>query len=60
MFSGEITFYLKRIGTEKKCGLVIFTDMNTYILKKSKSFKIFLKENYAIALKCCYLLTKKL
>ena len=33
------------------CELVMFIiDMNTYILTEGRNFKIFLKENYAIAL----------
>ena len=41
------------------CGLVVFTDMNTYILTEGgRSFKTFLKENYAVALDSCYLFTK--
>ena len=34
--------------------------MNTYILTEGRNFKIFLKENYAIALDSCYLFTKKM
>ena len=40
------------------CGLVVFIDMNTYILTGGRSFKTLLKENYAIALDSCYLFTK--
>ena len=32
------------------CGLVVLTDVNTYLLTVDSSFKIFLKKNYAIAL----------
>ena len=32
------------------CELAIINDMNTYILTEDRSFKTFLKENYAIAL----------
>ena len=32
------------------CGLVVFIDVNTYLLTVDSSFKIFLKKNYAIAL----------
>ena len=41
------------------CGLVIFTDMNTYmyiLTEGGRSFKTF-KENYAVALDSCYLFT---
>ena len=31
------------------CGLVVFIDLNTYILTKGRDFIMFLKENYAIA-----------
>ena len=41
-------------------GLVVFIDMNTYILTKSWNFKTFLKENYAITLDSCYLFAKKM
>ena len=40
-------------------GLVVFIDMNTCILKEGGNFKTFLKKNYAIALECCSLFTKK-
>ena len=40
--------------------LVVFVDMDTYILTENRNFKTFLKENYAIALDSCYLFTKKL
>ena len=33
------------------CGLVVFIDLNTYILKGT-NFKTFLKEYYAVALEC--------
>ena len=40
------------------CGLAVFIDMNTYILTEgSRSFKIFLTENYTFALDSCYLFT---
>ena len=42
------------------CGIVVFIDMNTYILTKGRNFKTFLKENYAIALDSCYLFFKKM
>ena len=43
------------------CGLVVFIDMNMYILtEKAWSFKTFFKGNYAIALDSCYLFTKKM
>ena len=38
-------------------GLVVFIDMNTYILTEGKDFKAFLKQNYAITLERCYLFT---
>ena len=42
------------------CKLVIFIDMSMYILTETgRRFKIFLKENDAIALDSCYLFTKK-
>ena len=42
------------------CGLVIFIAVSTiWILTEVRSFKTFLKENYAIALDSCYLFTKK-
>ena len=40
--------------------LVVFVDMNTYILTIGRNFKTFLKENYVIALGSCYLSTKKM
>ena len=43
------------------CELVIFMDINTYILTESSgNFKTFFKENYAIALCSCYMLKKML
>ena len=41
------------------CGLVVFIDINTYILTGGKNLKIFLQENYTIVLDNCYLFTKK-
>ena len=42
------------------CRLVVFIDMNIYKLTEGgRSFKTFLKENYAIALDRCYVFTKK-
>ena len=38
-------------------GLVVFIDMNTYILTEGRSFRTFLEENYAIALNSYF--TKK-
>ena len=36
------------------CGLVVFIDINKYILTEGgRSFKTFLKDNYAIALDSC-------
>ena len=37
------------------CELVVFIDMNAYILIEGRSFKTILKENYAVALNSCYL-----
>ena len=34
--------------------LVIFIDMNTYILTERRNFKTFWKENYAVGLDSCY------
>ena len=42
------------------CGLVVFIDMNIYILIEGRNFKTFLKENYAVALGSYYIFTKKL
>ena len=41
------------------CGLVVFIDINTYILTGGKNLKIFLQENYTVVLDNCYLFTKK-
>ena len=41
------------------CWLVVFIDMNTYILPESRTSKTFLEENYPIAFSSCYLFTKK-
>ena len=41
------------------CGLVVFIDINTYILTGGKNLKIFLQENYTIVLDNFYLFTKK-
>ena len=38
-------------------GLVVFIDMNTYILTEGRNFKTFLKENYAVDLDSCYIFT---
>ena len=37
------------------CGLLVFTNMNTYILTEDTNLKTFLKEKYLIALDCCNL-----
>ena len=42
------------------CGLVVFIDMNMYILREGRNFKTFLKENYAIALDSKIILNMKL
>ena len=42
------------------CGLVVFIDMNKYIVTEGRSFKAFLKENYAVVWESCYLFTKKM
>ena len=39
---------------------VILRGMNNYILTEGRNFKVFWKENYAIALDGCCLLTKKM
>ena len=41
------------------CGLVVFTDMSTFILTECSNFKIFLKDNYAVTLGSCYYLPNK-
>ena len=44
-----------------RCGLVVFVDMNTYILTEGTNFKTFLKEKYPIALTVVsYIFTKKM
>ena len=55
--NGEIMFHFKGIGVlQRTFGIVIFIDMNTYVLNGT-NFKMFLKENYTIALlDSCYLL----
>ena len=35
------------------CGLMVFIVMKTYMLTESENFKLFLKENYQIALDIC-------
>ena len=40
------------------CGLVVFVDMNTYILTENRNFKTFLKKNYAVDWESFYLFTK--
>ena len=42
------------------CEIVVFTDMDTYILKEGRNFKTFLKEIYAVVLDSCYMFTKKM
>ena len=43
------------------CGLVeVFIDISTYTLTEDRSFKPFLKEDYAIGLGSSYLFTKKM
>ena len=39
-------------------GLIVFIDINMYLLTESRNFKTFLKENYVIAWDSCYLFTK--
>ena len=41
------------------CELVVFVDMNAYILTEVRIFKAILKEIHAIALGSCCMLTKK-
>ena len=41
------------------CGMMVFTDMNTYILTEGRNFKSFLQKKYAIASDSCYLFTKE-
>ena len=55
--NGEIMFHFKRIGVlQRTFGIVVFIDMNTYVFNGT-NFKMFLKENYTIALlDSCYLL----
>lgn len=38
---------------------LVFIDIYTPILTDGRNFQIILKENYAVALKGCYLFTKK-
>ena len=40
------------------CGLVVFMDMNTYILTENRNFKTFLKKNYAVDWESFYVFTK--
>ena len=42
------------------CGPMVFIDMNAYILAEDRNFKTFLKKDYAVALNCCYMSTKKM
>ena len=37
------------------CELLVFTNMNTYMLTEDTNLKRFLKEKYSIALDCCNL-----
>ena len=57
MFANGEMFHFKRIGVlQRTFGIVVFIDMNTYVLNGT-NFKMFLKENYTIALlDSCYLL----
>ena len=41
------------------CKLVVFIDINTYILIEDRNFKTFMKENYGITLDNCYVFTKE-
>ena len=41
------------------CELVVFVEMNWYILTQGRDFKTLLRENYAIVWDSYYLLTKK-
>ena len=41
------------------CKLVVFIDINTYILPGDRNFKTFMKENHGITLDNCYVFTKE-
>ena len=59
---GVVCFISRTRGYVLKstCGLVVFIDMNTYILAEGRNFKTFLKKSYAVALDSYYLFTKNL
>ena len=42
------------------CELVVFINMNTYILTEGKHLKTILKESYLIGLDSCYIFTKNM
>ena len=42
------------------CELVVFIDVNMYIITEGGNSKMFLKENYAITLESCNLFTKNM
>ena len=56
----RITRSLNLEDIQKNCELEFPEYMNTYTLTEGRNFKIFRKENYAIALDSCYLFTKKM
>lgn len=39
--------------------ILIYIDMNTYILTEGKNFNVFLHERFAIAFHSCYLFTEE-
>ena len=41
------------------CELLVFIDMNTYIITDVINFETIMKQNYAVALDSCYMFTKK-
>ena len=51
---------LNRQGIQKNCVPEFPEYMNTYIITEGSNFKTFSKENDAIALVSCYLLTRKM
>ena len=42
------------------CDLVVFINMNAYLLTEDKNLKTFLKENYSVGLDSCYIFTKNM
>ena len=41
------------------CELLVFIDINTYIITDVINFETIMKQNYAVALDSCYMFTKK-